>query len=191
MPGPYDQVLQGIRAKYPPLQRHPFSIINAAQDNPEAYSEFYPAWEEENPQPGQHTIEAYSKLQNSPHQEDLITGEMLHLLGGETPQGAPVDPEYQKMKQSFIGAFSPEQLAEEHQQHQDPNRAQWVQGRPFNQYMDQSRGDAYIRAGLFPKANPNWGPDSFNPQQQVILNNIKKYLTSYPGTVPPEEGLGR
>jgi hypothetical protein len=51
--------------------------------------------------------------------------------------------------------------------------------RPFDDWMQQSRGDAYIRGKLAPDANDDWR-DVYTPEQQKTLADMFLHLKGAP-----------
>lgn len=54
-------------------------------------------------------------------------------------------------------------------------------GDTLQSWMDRSRSDAYVRAGLFPQDNPEWqlpegDPEGFTPQQRIQFARMNDYL---------------
>jgi hypothetical protein len=175
----FGNVLDRVVDKFPAIK--PWVNTFAVQRGPESsnvgggYLEFYPPWEEYNPNPGRTTFETYGKQSMEPKAiTDAVAGDSLHLLGSVDPRsGQPVDADYHAMKQKLIGSLTPEQLQTDRTAY---GRAQ-AQGdhRNFDDWMQESRGDAYVRGKLTPDKDDNWR-DVYTPNQTQILTEMYNYL---------------
>jgi hypothetical protein len=146
----------------------------------EGYSEFYPPWESENPNPDKITIELrdQSKSGNWAPQQ-MIQGEMLHYLGSTDPRtGQPVDPQWLALKNALLQARSPQDIALDKRTYQEEEPDQ---GRSFEDWMQESRGDAYIRGYFSPDTADEWRKGgTYTPQMQPILDQMQTYLKTPP-----------
>jgi hypothetical protein len=106
----------------------------------------------------------------------MIGGEMLHILGGINYRtGQPFDPGWFAQKQSFLNTLTPEQLTTDRFAYGSrPPEDQ----RTFADWMQGSREDAYLRAGLFPMQqgmDPSW-LSTFTPEQRALFESMGQYL---------------
>lgn len=94
-------------------------------------------------------------------------GDMLHYLPA-------VDNKYNSLRQQFAESMTPRQR-EIDQTAYNRNQAEYGENRPYNEWFDKSRLDAYIRGGLVPEINPEW-QNAFTPEQKNIIASIQQYL---------------
>lgn len=177
-PGPYANALAAAIQRYPVLQPYRNMLTTrAGTANDDRQLEFYPPWESENPSPGHITLEMYPRgPQSGPALERAIANDSLHYLGAIDPRsGQPVDPHYYGLKQQFIQSLTPQQLAVDQRAYQQER--QQGEDRSFDDWMQQSRADAYLRAFMSPEDNPEWR-HTFVPEQQPLLSTIRSYLTT-------------
>jgi hypothetical protein len=147
------------------------TVIQWGNGPPEYQSEFYHPWETENPNKDRATLELYNRKLMPSEVKELVPAEMLHLMGAVDPRsGAAVDVGWQALKQKFLATRTPEQMKADMQDYQETKDP-----RAFKDYMQESRGDAYLRAALFPKINPEWN-DYLSPQQRELANELQGYL---------------
>ena len=170
-----------ISSEYPTLASHLKNFALQWGDparNPGGGSiEFYPPWESENPNPGRPTIEVFDRNLQGPALQKAIYGDSLHHLGGTDEHGTPVDPHFHSMKQDLIKSLTPEQLAVDQRAY---DRAKGHgDGRSFDDWMQDSRGDAYVRGLLAPDANDEW-KDVYTPDQRKTLADMFFYLKGQP-----------
>ncbi len=145
--------------------------------------EFYPPWESENPNPGKITLELYDPMQG----QTLTTalgGDLLHYLGSVNPQtGKPIDPQYWTMKQSVMNARTPHQDEVDRGIYKQAVRA-GQEGRSYQDWLMQSRADAYIRGYVTPEMGGRY-PDEWRrngwykePAMKQAVEAIRQYVTS-------------
>lgn len=129
---------------------------------PGYFSEFYHPKEDSNPHPGYPTIDVYK---DSSNMQDALIGEMLHYL-------PYVDPPYENLRQKFRDSITPDQKSIDVKAY---GRGGYENEGTFRDWMDRSRLDAYIRAGLSPENNPDWR--GFQTSEQIdIINAIRELL---------------
>jgi hypothetical protein len=166
-----------ITAQYPTLGKF---LNNAALSygTPRASQmgdklETYPAWEEENPTPGRPNITVFDRSLQGQQLQDAVAADALHFMGAIDPRtGTPVDPAWLQYKQQFLNAMTPEQQAINQRAYQQEGDQ-----RSFDDWMQQSRVDAFLRGGLFPSINPEWQrPGFYTPEQQQLLQQMNQYL---------------
>ena len=165
-----------IGSEFPAIGRFPFTVTTG--EGP-YFSEFYPPWESHNPIPGQTTIELQGKGQQLRGLElkHLLTGEMLHLLGAVDPAtGRPVDPTFRQLKLGFGGMLTPEQSAMDRRAYSAAGET-----RPYSDWMDHSRLDAYLRGYIVNQ----WPRDMYTPEQTSHLEQMNQYLRG-PVQVPAQ-----
>lgn len=179
---PYASDIAALGKTYPTLA--PFlGNLSVKQGQPsgpgdDRQLEFYQPWESENPSPGKLTTEIFNpNIKSGPDLQQTIAGDMLHHLGAVNPQtGAPVDPQWMDMKQRLIGAI-PDNHAQMNTGAYEQEKASPYGAGSYNDWMQNNRGDAYIRAGVFPQQNPDWQqPGLMSPQMQSIFGDMDKYL---------------
>lgn len=85
----YQQIVDTIRKKYPPLTPHKFDVITGSGPG---VSVFYPAHARHNPRPKTHVIETREEgraIQGQENIEAWLTREMFSLLGMLDGDGKP------------------------------------------------------------------------------------------------------
>jgi hypothetical protein len=185
----YSDVLQAVGEKYPALAKHVQNTIVQDAKPPKGADyglETYPPWESENPNPGKTTIELYRNFDRSKLPE-VIAGDLIHVAGGIDPRtGSPVDPTYHSLKDQVKASRTPQQDALDHKVwEQDKKNGE---KRPFDQWFDESRGEAYVRGLLFPDDRDEWrkqGVYSSNPKLKSTIEQIGNYLTTGKSASPP------
>jgi hypothetical protein len=147
--------------------------------------EFYPPWESKNPNPGKITLELYDKMQG-PALTTALGGDLLHYLGGTDPKtGKPVDPQYAAMKQAVLKARTPQQDALDRRIYAEAIKNEGER-RPYAQWLDQSRIDAYIRGYVTPELGgrypDEWRKNGFykDPNMLKAVQAIQQYVTTAP-----------
>lgn len=177
----FGPMLQSIGEKYKALAPHVsnFQVQWGAQDGsivPGGHLEFYPPWESENPNPGKPTLELYDREMKGPALESAVVGDMLHYLGAVDPaSGKAVDPNWRALRSQLIAARDPDSQKMDANAYKE-DRAQG-ETRSFEDWMNESRADAYVRGYLTPDKANEWA-DVYSPQQKEILKRMKGYLTS-------------
>jgi len=178
--------LDAIGKRFPALAPHLGNVVvqrgQAPQGGADRVMEFYPPWERDNPNQGKTTLQLYEGAGNDPGKvQSLMAADMMHLLGSVDPRsGQPVDPAFRQLKQELAASLTKEQITLDQRLYQK----QFGSGpRPsFEDWMDHTGTDAYVRGGLFPEVNPEWQrPGTFTPQQQQILDRMRNHLA---GGVP-------
>ena len=182
-PGLYDRQKQSVARDFKALA--PWMNTMSVQAGPQSrnigggYLEFYPPWELHNPNPGRTTLELYDKdLQQGEGLENAIAGDAMHLLGAVDPRtGQPVDEHFHGMKQRLIGSLTPDQLAIDRRAYDSAQSR--GDHRSFDDWMQDSRGDAYIRGYITPDANDEWRKnEAYTPGQQILLDALSAYVRS-------------
>ena len=176
----FSQLVEEIKRAYPALAPYEFVIQRGTG---EGHLEFYPAWEKHNPNPGRHTIEVRNPNLKGQALKDAIAGDMLHLLGSVDPRsGRAISPEFARLKQQFKATLTPQQLEVDKRVH-----AQSGDPRPFDQWFDVSRLDAYLRGYLFPDEADEWRRQGvYTPEQQKILQQLQQHLKAAPQPTPAQ-----
>lgn len=137
--------------------------------------EFFPAWEQHNPYPGKVAIEVYDKELQGEWLKSAVAGDMLHHFGGTDEKGQPNDPHFFDLKQAFFKTITPDQLAIDERAYKRAKA--FGDHRSFEEWMDASRIDAYIRGYLFPDKNDEWRKsDTYSEKQKEILEQMRSYL---------------
>lgn len=187
---PMDPTLSAIGTKYKALA--PYMPNSAIVQTPKApgddrHLEFYPPYEEQSPRPGKITFELFDKM-NPQSRENAVAADALHHLGGyaDASKTTPVDPAWMNMKNELMANRNPAQRSiDEHafaQEHEP--------GDTMDTWLQRSRADAYIRAGLFPAQNPDWqrakgDPEGWTPGQESLFGRMSGYLRNGPTEPPP------
>ena len=172
----YPALLAELGRQYPPLSKHQFGVSLGSGPY---YSEFYPPWESQNPTPGQPLIQLREKGQQlSPKSmKNLLLGETFHHLGARDPTGVPIDPSFRMLKELFMQNLTPQQLQRDRQSYLE-QMTTGGETRSFQEWMDQSQADAYLRGYLSPineAERLDWA-STYTPHQRRILNQMKEYL---------------
>jgi len=181
MPDEFNPIIDQISKEYPAVGRHLRNIRIQRGDKSKFLSggsiEFFPSWEKFNPNPGQHTIEIYDKKLVGDSLKSAITGDALHLMGGVDPiTKTPYDPGFRKMKEAFSQTFTPQQVQMDLRNYNEARKNEG-ETRSFDDWLDSSRTDAYIRGYLFPDERDEWRKQGiYTPDQTQLLENIKAYL---------------
>jgi hypothetical protein len=127
--------------------------------------EWYPPNERDNPHPGTYTSEIFNPTITNRELPTAIAADALHGL-------KITDPQYAQMRQKFGATLTP-------RQHEIDQRAYAEAGeqRPFNQWMEDSRLDAYLRGYMFPDKADEWRKGGmYTPEQQQELEQMRTYL---------------
>ncbi|OFX03555.1 MAG: hypothetical protein A3E78_16665 [Alphaproteobacteria bacterium RIFCSPHIGHO2_12_FULL_63_12] len=187
-----DALLASIQEQYPPLASQKLSIRRGLKDRSGRLLEFYPEWESWNPNPGTHTIEVREPGLRGRVLEESVAGDALHLLGAVDPRtGQPVDPVWRTMKDAFAASMSPRNMEREQIAYQTRQK-RGEETRPFQDYFENSRLDAYIRAGIFPMVNPDWQkPGVFTLEQKTLLERMREYLMTGRAPLQGQNEIGR
>lgn len=174
--GPEEYDLQAALAKarseYPALAKYPVTVQRYTGGDRPGYLEFYPPWEERNPNPGTITVEVYKPMRGELLSR-AIAGDLAHMAGAVDPRtGKPVDPAFYALKRQFATTLTPEQLAVDRRAHQDEGDP-----RPFEDWHEQSRLDAYLRGWIFPDERDEWRRQGvYTPEQTKLLQRMQRYL---------------
>ncbi len=177
---PFSSIPGAVSAAYPKLG----AILNDSAisygDPPKGqekdFLEFYPPWEADNPTPGKIHLQVYDKSLKGQQLQDMIAADTLHYLGSVDPRsGNPVDGNWYTMKRDFLRSMTPKQKKMNVDAYQQEARE--GETRQFDQWMQESRIDAYLRGGIFPSVNPEWQrPGTFTRSQADLLNRMKSYI---------------
>ena len=174
----FQRIANEVRAELPGVNI-PFEVMEGGG---EGFSESFPYWESQgHPKPNTNVIQLRpsSRDFSEKRMKSLISGELIHFLGGTDDQGAPTNPKFKKFKDAYIQSLTPEQLAF-HRRSYDEVAVPSGEQRPFNQWMEHSRIDQFIGAYLFPSdehlaAGFNTDAD-FNPEQKKIMDRASQFL---------------
>jgi hypothetical protein len=145
--------------------------------------EFYPPWESQNPNPGKITLQLFDQMQG-PTLTNALGGDMMHYLGAIDPKTQkPIDPQFYQLKQQVLAARTPRQQALDH--------TMWKQlvqtgqeRRSYEDWLQQSRGDAYIRGYVTPEMGgrypDEWRKNGFynEPAMKQAVEAIRQYVTT-------------
>jgi hypothetical protein len=174
-PNLYQRLMGEVGKENPAIGR---MNIKATSGQGPHYSETTPFYEPRpwNPFSGVNAVQVQPKGQAlaQPDLKNLLGGEALHVLGGVNPNTQqPIDPTFMNLKMRFLNSMTPEQLTTDRMTYRNSGDT-----RPFDQWMQNSRLDAYLRPGLFPMSkgmDPGWF-STYTPDQLSILQNMQGYL---------------
>lgn len=167
---PMTSVLSSVQQKYPALQGQPWALVDSrGKQGAVGQLEFYPPDENENPRPGNATIEVFNPELKGDDLERAVFGDMLHHMPS-------VDPYYAKMRDALRDSLTPQQLKID-QETYDGEKREFGEDRPFDQWMNESRLDAYVRGKLTPGKANEWR-DVYTPDQDKLLAQMLKYLST-------------
>lgn len=170
----FNPMLEQVKKEYPVIGKFPFVVIRG--EGP-GYAETYPAWERDNPIPGQHVIEIRDKNLSPDDLRTLIAGESLHFLGGLDQNGQPIDPQFRQFKERFTNSLTDNQLAFERMQFRGDPQSVGVDDRNFEDWWESSRADAYLRGFMFSVGPENWRDQgAYTPAQEQLLGAAQNYL---------------
>jgi len=170
-----DEILKNIYSKYPALSEHPFKVMdsrNIGLLNPRNTGggslEFYSPDERHNPNPGYPTVEVFDPSLKNEWLERAVFGDMLHYLPS-------VDDTFSDLRKDFAGTITDEQKQIDQNAY---SRAQQRHGeaRPYNDWFERSRLDAYLRGYLAPDERNEWS-GSYTPEQLSILKEIESLIS--------------
>ena len=135
--------------------------------------EFYPPDERDNPNKGRPTMVILNKQNwdkmTKEEQDRAIVGEKLHYM-------PKVDKKFSEMRKGFEGMMTDEQWDFE-KKHYDKLVKEGKESRPFKQWWEVSRLDAYIRGYLAPDRNDEWRKSgAYTGKQKIHLEEMKKYI---------------
>ena len=168
-PNEIDGALKSVLEKYPKLQGYDWAVVDS-RGKASKYGgsiEFYSPDESESPVPGKPTIEVFDKNLTGPSLEKALFGDMLHHLPS-------VDPQFEGMRQKLNSSLTDDQKNVD-QRSYDKAKATHGEDRPFEDWMNQSRLDAYVRGKLAPDAENQWA-DVYTKDQSEILQQMEDYL---------------
>ena len=170
----FNPFLQGILEEYPRMRGYPWAV-QWGEPQQGRQLEFYHPDEPTNPNPGQPTVEVYNRDLKGENLKRAISGDMMHYLPS-------VDPSYEGMRQEFKTTFTPEQdeVNERAYQRGVDERGE---ARTYDQWMERSRLDAWLRGGTIPLIGGEWERNrdkAFTGEQKGLLSRMNDYLTGTP-----------
>ena len=170
-----EKLWQTTREKYPILQQYEFNYAYKPEGvEPPGGMEFYPPEETDRPKQfplGKPGVAVFD-YRTTP--EDIYGDIATHYLVKKDPKLIEM---YNQFK-SGMGPQSQEFLRELYREATDPNsglRGQ-VETRPYEQWLDVSGMDQYLRGYLANQFNPNDFSKVYTPQQLQVLQQMKQYL---------------
>lgn len=172
-----------VKTDFPTLAPHlDMSVVQYGQSagpNDDRQLEFYHPSQPDNPNPGKNTLEIYNRDLKGPMLQEAIAGDMLHRLGAvDEKTGQPVDPQWQDLRQQLSASRTSTQKAIDAKAYRTDKQSP-VYGNLVGSQQDwdqESRLDAYVRGGVFPKSNPEWQGGYFTPEQEAIFGKMRNYL---------------
>lgn len=188
-PQPYQptesaQVLGQVAQAYPGLAKHLGNAVvrwgkNTGPED-DRQLEYYPPWEGDNPNPGKNTVELYNKNLKGQDLTDSVALDMLHYAGSVDPRTAkPVDPQYYALKKAMVDQLRTRNASWDVADYKDS--AKYGDPGTYDDYLEKNRADAYIRALVSPRMNPEWSnPALFTPEMKSIGAQIRAYISTHP-----------
>lgn len=164
-------ILKSVGEEYPPLRSlMDYATVKQTPPAPgdDRHLEFYPKGESHSPNPNRTVLEMFDNTHGDDRKR-AITADALH--------GIHDDPTWSHLRGELVNQRSPgqrridsEAFGREHEK-----------GDTMKSWMDRSRSDAYVRAGLFPRDNPEWqlpegDPEGFTPEQRIQFARMQNYL---------------
>lgn len=182
----FTPVLNDVAKAYPGLAPYVANTaVRRGVTKDDRQLEYYAPWEETNPNPGRSTVEIYNTDLKGSDLRDSIALDMLHHLGGTDPKGQPVDPKYLALKQQMVAAIAKANHPFDQEAYQQDLKAYPDSG-SYQDWMAHNRADAYIRAYVNPRLNPEWQqPGLFTPDMQAVGDQIKRYIATPPADPQP------
>jgi hypothetical protein len=176
-------MLQNLAEKYPALSPH-VSNFQVQWGDPKQYQtsgrhlEFYPPWESENPNPGKATLELYNTGMKGGALESAVLGDMLHYLGATNPEtGKQIDPTWRRLRDKLMTIRGAKNLEMDRREYEEAKKE--GESRSFEDWMNESRADAYVRGYLTPDEADEWRKNSvYTPEMEKTLETMKSYLSS-------------
>jgi hypothetical protein len=111
----------------------------------------------------------------SPDQQG-VAADMLHHLGAINPQtGQPVDLYWYNLKQELGSAREPFHARADREAYEMEKSNPSYETAPYDQWDQNNRLDAYVRAGVFPHLNPEW-TGFITPGMQPTIQKMQRYL---------------
>lgn len=162
-------VAQRVMQKYPALRQvQPFVVDSRGKSAQGRGLEYYQAnTDDASPLPSQNTIELFDKDLEGQWLEDAVAGDSMHGL-------ASYDPRFAQMRQQFRSLLTPEQVAFDRRKFD----AEREPGDTFDNWMERSWLDAYIRGYLFPDKNDEWRKAGvYTPEQTQLLEQMRAHIT--------------
>lgn len=178
-------MLSEITQQYPRLGKYDWQLVEGDPNKNMGggYLEFYSPNDRDNPFQGKPTIEVYPSTAKLPREElkQMIYGDMLHYL----PQ---VDPKWNKLRGNLANSFTDQQnrvnrMAYQRELSRNLNLGEpWSrpvreggQMRPYSEFMDMNRLDAWVRGALAPDRRNEWA-GAYNPEQMKIIESMRTLL---------------
>jgi hypothetical protein len=164
-----DQARRNVLERFPLLNGHDWSIVDSRSTKPddERQLEFYSPDEPDSPTPGRPTLEIFNPNLRGEALEHAIYGDMLHHL-------PTVDRTWSAMRDKLRQSLTPDQQAMDRRAYERDQRT-YGEDRPYDEWHNASRLDAYIRGRLSPDANDDWR-DVYTPDQHNLLNQMEDHL---------------
>lgn len=163
--------LASIYQMYPSLSKYNYAVGYGKQPSFEGQKmEFYPPDEQMNPRRGSPYIEIYDQSLQGEDLKRGIFGDMLHHVSS-------VDPAFADQRQQFQNSFTPGQNQFNQKRYQQL-QSSGQETRSYDEWMNHSWLDAYIRGYLAPDAADEWRKSgTYTPEQIGILSIMKNHLS--------------
>lgn len=183
-----DNAVARIYEDYPELSTVGFEVVDqrGTPVGEEALSngrkaEFFPVDEpgppnRPNPHFGTPTVEIYDPTITGESLYELILGDMLH--------NAPrISEEFDALRERFKATITPEQEAMDRAAYEEMVR-RGEEDRPYEQWLEVSRIDAYIRGAIAPDADNEW-EGVYTEEQLRLIEEMKATLGNQEVEVDP------
>lgn len=170
-PDPMQQAVTEAKTKYPRFANIPIKLTTGKGPG---WSETYEPEDEQNPHPGNWTVQLRSPeaINGKVPHSSTIGFEMIHALQAS-------DPQYQKMTDRFVKSMTPDQLADARKAYVRDKKV-FGTTESFDKWLPRVQAQEYIRGGIFTDVIPNWvgakGEGRYTPEQTKLLDQIRQYL---------------
>lgn len=162
-------VISNILNQYPALSGHNWAARRGDVSQYGGSLEFFNPDEPTNPYPGRPTIEVYDKNLTGDALQRAVFGDMLHYM----PQ---VDPKFRDFREQFRGSLTPEQREFDRRKYNQLHSS-GKETRSYDDWMDRSWLDAYIRGYLAPDERDEWRKSgTYTDKQTYLLEAMRHYL---------------
>ena len=171
-PDPYTTAIQRAKLQYPWMKR--FGNIVLTQGTGAGESESYMPTAEDNPKPGNYTVQLRKAAKNQSYWPALLGRESIDWL-------ARSDPRYQAARDAFVQSMSPDQLRLSRRAYErDKKDFPGGVSNNFNDWLRDVQAQEYMGAYLVPESAPGWtgpkGEGQYTPEQIKLLDGLKTYL---------------
>ena len=166
---------QRMKERFPSIGALDFDV--AAGSGP-GYAEFYPRGEGMSPDSSRNIVELRRMDLPDEELEAVILGDALHLMATENPQ-------FGELKRQFVGSMKPEQVGVMREMYEENRARNKRDKRTFDEFVDQSAADAFIRDYVFQKYGTIPGGKPFVSGLGPIMGAF------FPENMTALKGIGR